>query len=235
MRAMRSALAFALLGIAGLYAPARAEVSAQLDATGNYVRTVVFTNASVHNLRIWTVTRAKVSYVPLNPTGDVSGDLWPYIVDSPTAQRWPWAVWSHFNGGDYDLVFSRWNGTSWQPTSGVEDAAGADDALSPRLAYDPSARPHLVWLSASADGHATVMLSVYLATCWMAPFPVSSPDEAPSNPEITVLPDGTIQISYDTVWGRVTKEVQFARPYTITDDITPFNAIWVTNMSSTPF
>jgi hypothetical protein len=42
----------------------------------------------------------------LNPTGDLLGDLAPTVVESTTADRLPFAVWSHPNGADYDLVFS---------------------------------------------------------------------------------------------------------------------------------
>jgi len=232
MNTRRSAIAVGLLCLLGAGSSIRAEISAQLDGSGNYVRTVVFANASVHNLKIWTVTRTKIGFTPLNPQGDAAGDMWPFILETPTVQRWPWAVWSHFNGHDFDLVYSRWTGTGWQPTTSVETAPGAGDAITPRLAYDTTARPHLVWLQTTPDGNSTVMLSVFLATRWMVPFAVSSPDEAPTSPDLTVLPDGTIEITYDTALGKVTKEVRFLRPFTITDDITPFNAMWVSSMSA---
>jgi len=198
MNTRRSAIAVGLLCLLGAGSSIRAEISAQLDGSGNYVRTVVFANASVHNLKIWTVTRTKIGFTPLNPQGDAAGDMWPFILETPTVQRWPWAVWSHFNGHDFDLVYSRWTGTGWQPTTSVEAAPGAGDAITPRLAYDTTARP----------------------------------DEAPTSPDLTVLPDGTIEITYDTALGKVTKEVRFLRPFTITDDITPFNAMWVSSMSA---
>jgi hypothetical protein len=213
--------------------PARAEVSAQTDAVATYIRTVIFSNASAKNFRIWTVSRVRFGYFPLNPNGDLTGDLWPTIAENPGNQRWPWVFWSHFDGQTFDLVWSRWNGTGWMATSNVAAAAGRDE-LDPRVSFDGHGRPHLAWVSSGVAGPDHVYLSVFLATRWMMPFQVSDPNEDAQNPDVVVQPDGTIVVTYDTPAGHVTRTVRFVHPLTITDDITPFSTVSVTSSTTIP-
>lgn len=228
MKTARRLLAIGALALLAPCAPLRAEVSAETDALGHYLRTVVFTTASVkNNLRIWAVNRIKANYSPLNPAGDLTGDLFPLVAENSAQQRWPWVAWSRFNGRDYDLVWSRWLGTGWSPVSQIEPGPGPDDAIDPDIAFDAGGRTHMVWLS-RGSGPAQVNLSIFLSTHWMMPFRVSDATDDALNPTVTVLADGTIQVSYDTPRGRVTKIIRFAKPKTITDDITPFNTLSVT-------
>ena len=78
------AAAAALLLTAPLAAPAiRAEVSAETDAFGRYVRTIVVTQASVRQHRIWqTVRRSIWGHQALNPNGDRTGDMYPAIAEN---------------------------------------------------------------------------------------------------------------------------------------------------------
>jgi hypothetical protein len=233
MKTVRRFLSGVVAGLLLAACPARAEVSSETDAAGTYLRTAVFTNASVRNLRIWAVTRAKTGFWPLNAAGDLTGDLLPYIAENPVNQRWPWVVWSHYNGADFDLVWSTWTGARWSAIAPVEYDGDTGDALDPRVAFDVTGRPHLVW-DASNGGPRRVYLSIYLATRWMAPFLVSDLGEDGSAPSVTVQQDGTIQVTYDTPRGAVTKTIRFLHPATITDDITPFNSLTVTMSSIFP-
>jgi len=227
-------LAAAAIGILVCALPARGEVSAETDLSGKYIRTMVSANASVKNLRIWTVGRTRPTYWPLNPAGDVTGDLWPYIAESPTQDRWPWVAWSRFNGRDYDLVWSRWTAQGWTPVADVEAASPSADALEASMAFDPEGRPLLVWLTRGDDGRGHVDLSLFLNSRWMSPFRVSDWNEDALNPSIVVRSDGTIEVSYDTPRGRVTRTIKFARPSTITDDITPFGTLTVSETKVGP-
>lgn len=213
--------------------PARAEVSAETDGAGSYMRMAVFINASVKNVRIWSAAHARTGYWPLNPAGDLSGDLFPYVAENPVNQRWPWVVWSHFNGADFDLAFSQWTGSGWSPIAPVELGVDTADALDPRVSFDVAGRPHLVW-DATRGGPSQVYLSIFLSTRWMTPFLVSDPGEDASTPSVVVQTDGTIQVTYDTPGGTVTKTIRFLHPSTITDDITPFNSLTVTMSTSLP-
>ena len=225
---MSAALVLAIL----VASPVRAEVSAETDPTGVYLRTVVFANASVKNVKIWTVSRLKVGFTPLNPQGDATGDLWPFIAEDPFGDRLPWVVWSRFNGHDFDLVWSRWTGASWSGIASVE-TGNSDDGLSPNVSFDVTGRPHLVWLSAG-EGPKAVYLSIFLTTRWMLPFRVSDPWEDATNPTVVVSADGTIRVSYTTASGEVDRWIRFFHPSTITDDITPFSSLAITDTSVSP-
>jgi hypothetical protein len=231
MNTSRRLLASALVAGFGFAAPLRAEVSAETNALGSYLRTVIYANASVKHPRIWSVSRPRVGRSPLNPDGDATGDLFPAIGENQAQRGWPWALWSHFNGRDYDLVWSRWRGTGWSPVAPVEADPAADDAVDPSLAFGADGRPYAVWLS-RGEGTAEVSMSIFLATQWMAPFRISEIGEDAVDPSIAVLPDGRIQVSYDTPVAHVTTIVVFAQPMTILDDLTPFNTVTVSTTES---
>jgi hypothetical protein len=232
MNTSRKLVAGAVLVGAVVLAPARAEVSAETNAFGQYVKTVIYASASTRNPRIWSASRLRFGRTPLNPRGDAIGDLFPVVSENAAQQRWPWVMWSRFNGHDYDLVWSRWLGAGWSPIAPVEAAPAGGDAVDASLAFSADGRAHAVWLSRGA-GPAQVKLSYFLATQWMAPFPVSDVGEDAANPSMVILPDGRIEVSYDTAVAHVTKIVAFARPSTITDDISPFGNVNTTTTTST--
>lgn len=219
--------ALALISAAALgWGDVRAEVAAEVDAFGTYVRTVVLSNASSKQLRIWTPARMRAQRVVLNPAGDVNGDLWPVIRENLADRGQPWVVWSRFTGTEYDLAWSRWSDGSWTPISWVAEDAGGDD-LDPALAFDGRGRPHTAWWRAE-NGKGRIYLSLFLDTTWMAAFPVSDQGVDSRHPDLEVLPDGAIRVQYDTPDGRQSRIVTFASGATITDDINPFGTLTVT-------
>lgn len=215
--------------------PARAEVSAETDSDGVYVRTVVRATSSAKNVRVWSPLKFRPNSYPLNPTGDLNGDLWPAIEESQTSARVPWVVWSRFNGRGFDLAWARWihDAVAWSPVGWVQGQSTIGDDLDPDLAFDGGGRPFLTWWRDDA-GTGRVYLSLFLATVWMEPFEVSDAGVDSVVPTVTLLPDGRIQVEYDTAEGRVTRIIVFRRPDTITDDITPFGRMQVTESYTTP-
>jgi len=221
---------FVVAIVAGCYASAaHAEVSAETDVFGTYLRTVVSSNTPVKALRIWSVGRVRPTHWPLNPGGDSNGDLWPYVAENPVQGRWPWVAWSRFNGSDYDLAWSRWTGRGWTGVAMVETSPNPGDALDPALSFDAQGRPYVVWESHPDSGGSEIVFSMFLASRWMVPFRVDSDDEMGSNPAITVLEDGTVRVTYQTAQGPMTRNLRITRPWTITDDITPFGTLTVTD------
>ncbi len=215
------AVAGALLAGVAAEIPARAEVSAEVDAYGTYVRTVVLSSASLRSLKIWTVARARAAmFQPLNPDGDLNGDLWPFIAENPYDANRPWVVWSRFNGRDYDLAWSRWTPAGWSPVEWVEHATNLGDDMDPFVAIGPDSRPYVTWWRGE-NGIGRVYFSVFLATAWGPATPVSDPDVDSRSPVITVEPDGTIVVQFDTPGGPVTRRIKLILPTTITDDIIP--------------
>lgn len=228
-------VAVALVGLAALSGPVRAEVSAETDSSGNYLRTVVLSNASTRNVRIWSVVKSKSTLHPLNPAGDLNGDLWPVIGETLGIERTPWVLWSRYTGAGYDIAYSRWSRAAfdWEPVAWLASPTQPGDDLSPALAFDAGNRPYAAWWR-NEGGVGRVYLSLWLVTRWMDEYAVSDPGVDSVNPSIAVLSDSRIQIEYDTPDGHVTRIVGFNRPTTITDDITPFGRMTVEQTSTTP-
>jgi hypothetical protein len=111
----------------------------------------------------------------------------------------------------------------------VETSPNAGDALDPALSFDAQGRPYVVWESHPDSGGSEIVFSMFLASRWMVPFRVDSDDEMGSNPAITVLEDGTVRVTYQTAQGPMTRNLRITRPWTITDDITPFGTLTVTD------
>ena len=199
-----------------------AEVSAEVDSFDNYVRTVIFTNASAKKLKIWSARNYPPNRVPLNPGGDANGDLRPVIVESSTDMNHPWAVWSRWNGSEYDLAWSRWGWDgAWEPIAWVEQAPSrAGDDLEPSITLDPVGRPYMAWWR-NEGGHGRIYFSVFLSTRWMDPIPVSDSAVDSRSPAIS-FQGSAIRVAYRTPNGPRYTDIVFAMPDTINDDITPF-------------
>ena len=214
------------LVLACLPALARAEVSAETAPDGSYLRTVVFTNASLKKVRIWTQVSSRPFLHPLNAEGDLNGDLWPTIAQPVSAPSTPWVVWSRFTGRDFDLAWARWSSETggWTPVAWVGAPEAGGDDLDPSIAFDAGARPHLAWWR-NEGGNGRVYFSMFLRSRWMIPVLVSDEGVDSTSPEITISAQGTIRVQYQTPSGTVVREVRFDKPATITDDTTPFGRV----------
>jgi hypothetical protein len=207
----------------------RAEVAAEVDDYGNYIKTTVLANASVKNLKIWTVQRQKKTIIPLNPEGDLRGDMWPYIVENPLDNNHPWAVWSTFNGNDYDLAWSRFLPVEWTPTESVMSRYSPQDDLDPTMDLDlnDGGRPYIAWWRDNG-GTGEVYMSIFLRSVWMSPFLVSDLGTDSRYPSVKILDDGKIEITFETAEGPETRIVVFNHPSTITDDLDPLEHVFLT-------
>lgn len=224
-RRRSSLAATALLLTTVLGTPSRAEVSAETDAYGNYVRTTILSQASVRQCRIWRVLRRHVwGAYPLNPDGDRNGDQFPTIGENPENHNYPWAMWSRFNGYDYDLAWSRWERGGWTSIQWVGDNPEPGDDLGPALAFDTTGRPYAAWWR-DDGGTGTVYLSMFLVTRWMTPFAISEAEVDSRYPAVAFLPDGSLQVRYQTATGPEVRIIGLTFPDTITDDFTPFGTV----------
>jgi len=224
MRTERGIVAAVLaVAAAGCALQARAEVSAETNALGDYSRMVVLSNASLKNLRIWSVQRDRSGVYPLNPLGDQNGDQWPFVAENPIDGNKPWVLWSRYTGSGYDIAWSRFvTGSGWTEITWLEDEPSlSGDDLDPSMGFDSGGRAIASWWR-NEEGTGRVYLSLFLVTRWMTPYLVSDIDVDSRDPVITVLDDTHFEIEYDTPEGRVVRIVEFLRPTTITDDIDPF-------------
>jgi len=229
----RHAAAAALLSVAFLAVPPpRAEVAAETDAFGRYVRTVVVTQASVRQHRIWQpLRRNSWGYQSLNPTGDRTGDMYPAIAENALERRHPWAVWSRFNGQDYDLVWSRWRPGGWAIIERVESDLSFGDDLAPSVAFNTGGRPFLAWWRADG-GPGQVFVSVFLVTRWSNPILLSDSGVDSRSPHLSVLSTGGMAVEFSTPTGRESRMISLDSTTTITDDLNPVGQVSVTRIAA---
>lgn len=231
-RSLAAAAALLLSGVTPLAAPpARAEVSAQTDAFGRYLRTIVVTQASVRQHRIWqTVRRSYWRNQALNPNGDRTGDMYPAIAENAIERRHPWAVWSRFNGQDYDLVWSRWRPGGWAIIERVEGEPAFGDDLAPSITFNTAGRPFLAWWR-DDGGAGEVFVSLFLVTRWSEPILLSDPGVDSRNPRLTVMPSGLVAVEFMTPFGPESRIVALNGTTTITDDLNPVGQVSVTRIA----
>lgn len=225
----RIIITFVFAGLVLMAVPAlHAEVSAELDELGAYRRTTILGNASVKNVKIWTVQRQKSTILPLNPDGDLRGDLWPIIVENPLDSNHPWVVWSAFNGNDFDLAWSRFLPGEWSPVKWVQTSYPSMDDLDPHIDLDlnDGGRPYITWWRDNG-GTGEVYLSIFLNTRWMAAYLISDEGVDSRYPIIDFKDDGKIEITFETEYGIETRTVVFNSPHTITDDLNPLEVIFM--------
>jgi hypothetical protein len=226
----------AILVVSVLATPgSSAEVVARTTRGGEYVSTTVIPGGPSWNPGIWGVssrTSLRRATSVLNPEGDRRGDLAPEVVETPTAPHYPWAVWSRFNGTDYDLVWSTWD-RAWSavsPLAPAEMSISGDD-LDPSLTFNKLGRPLIAWWNQDAEsGRGEVYFSMFLENRWMEPLRVSGDDLGGRQPQIYINRHGQIEIRYISNDGRseLTQQVLLFNPGTITDDIDPQTLVYVT-------
>lgn len=197
IRSLVSGLALTLLP--GLI---RAEVSVDLDRAGNVKRVVYLTRDRGVSPFVWRQVRPRVpSEQILNPLGDTLGDLKPLVRLNPADAR-PWAVWSMNLGGVKRIGFAAWGGKAWTaPRPITPENPYQWDEFDPRIAFDASGTPFVVWWS--AEQVSKVYFSTMIAGVWTPPLLISDPAVDSRTPTIGVL-DTTAFVTYQTPAGPVT-------------------------------
>ncbi len=181
-------------------AAAVAEVSVLKDQAGRCTGTLESYDRSTAPPRYWTPVRGNADQMLLlNPAGDSFRDGRPSVVMNPVT-GWPEAVWSYWDGGDYEIAWSRFDGTSWKL---VVTPAGPDfefltdnqsQDLDPRLWIDHLGTRHVTWWRLGPQGINEIIFTRLPAgeTQWWLPSRISQEGVSTSRPDIrTVRPWGT--------------------------------------------
>jgi hypothetical protein len=214
------------LVVLGLSYPARAEIRVFTDRHGNYLTTRVLQGGRRAN--VWgSLRRSNMvrSVRSLNVYGDNNGDLFPTIRENELAPHHPWVVWSRYNQAQYDLAWSRWTQSGWDPIRWLDPSNEIPgDNLDADLDFDDDGRPYVAWWR-NERGVGRVYVSVFLATSWMQPFAVSETGADGRYPTIVAVTDDELVVHYTTPDGLVEQSVLFGLPITITDDINPLDFV----------
>jgi hypothetical protein len=207
----------------------RAEVSVRTDRSGNYVKTQIIPVGPNAENRAWGLRgRGFRGFRTLNPYGDINGDLWPTVAETPTAPHYPYVVWSRFNGSNYDMAWSRWTGEGWTPINYIAREPMPGDDLDADVIFNPEGRPYVVWWSDMEEGGGRVYFSLLLSNRWLMPVLVSDPAVDSRFPKLELTTSRELAVTYETPEGSVTQFITFGSPNTIVDDSDPQSRrIWV--------
>ena len=209
-RSLTAATVVLLLAL-GAAPAARCEVAAETDAFGRYVRTSVYTQSALRQVKIWRIVRRNMPGVhPLNPTGDRFGDQYPAVAENLRDHRYPVAVWSRYNGLDFDLVWSRFTGTAWTPVQWVGTGFEAGDDVQPFISFDVTGRPYVAWWR-DEEGVGTVYVSFFLVTRWSAPIQVSDTGTDSRAPRMVPMAGSNMRVDFRTPSGLESRIVAPAR------------------------
>jgi len=212
---------------AGLAVETDAEVRVRTRPDGEYLATTVVPGGPPWRPGVWSA-RARLSMglrggsAVLNPLGDRFGDLIPTLEERAQPPHHPWAVWSRFNGTDYDLVYSSWT-YAWSSIRRVTREILRGDDLNPSLAFTTVGQPLIAWENRDLDdGHGSVYVSLFAAGNWTDPLKISDDSVGGRRPTIEITND-TIVIHYysDDASRRISHPLVEIDPTTITDDIDP--------------
>lgn len=91
--------------------PLFAELSATKDSEGNYSNTI-FIYSNFPDYQVWEKLSYNQNRRTLNENGDANGDQKPEFGLNPIT-GFPEVVWSKFDGSDYEISYSYFNGSEW--------------------------------------------------------------------------------------------------------------------------
>lgn len=205
-RAGRFLVAAAVLAL--VPAAARAEVSVMVDGQGRVKRIVVMSRGRSGS--IWSQVRARVpSATMLNPLGDTYGDLAPTIAINPRSGM-PWAIWPRNEGNQKRLVVSYWTGAAWSAPQPIvaPDLVGSDQ-IEPRLVFDASGSPYVVFTEAARPSR--IRFVTIARGAWTPALSISDETIESRMPLAAMTGDGAgLSVRWATPTGEVARVIQTA-------------------------
>jgi hypothetical protein len=200
-----------LLSVSALHA----EVSVVTDEHGNYLRSVVLPEIRGFHAMIWTQVRTGIpSSQILNPEGDRMGDSRPLVLEQPSTRQ-PWVVWSASDGHDKEIAYATWSSGHWQGPQLVEKVDNSYDDLNPRLAFDATGNPVLVWWR--REPIPRVYISRFLGGEWTPATPVSNPTVPARLPSVRVVGNEAV-VSFYTPRGLTVLFVPLPTPVRVSPE-----------------
>ncbi len=213
----------AIFLMALLSSTALAELSAEVDAFGNYIRTFYSEKETGKSVKIWNQFGKKHDRIPLNEDGDQYGDLRPAFKENVYQENFPYVVWPKFDGFDYEIAFSKWTLDGWTPIVYVESVDNPFDDLDPVIDFDGDGRSYIAWWRNEND-IGRIYISLYLESVWMVAYPITDEGIDCINPVIKVIDKGVFEVTYSSEGVEKKSTIIIHFPSTITDDIDPFGA-----------
>ncbi len=113
----------------------------------------------------------------------------PHITPSVSlnAYGYPAITWSAYDGNDYEIYYSEWNGENWTPEEKVTENDGISD-YSPSLALGFNKFPLIVW-TRSFEGESEIYLKFKSFMGWSREINISQDEESSRFPVVVVEKD----------------------------------------------
>jgi lysophospholipase L1-like esterase len=123
----------------------------------------------------WTgphLLNKKPTYPQISPEVSVDGD------------GYPWVVWSTYDGNDYEISYSHWNGMRWSTESRITDNNGISDVF-PHITFFPGNIPVFVW--SRAKTRSQIFLKYRMGEDWSRDIRISRDEGWNRNPKLATF------------------------------------------------
>lgn len=211
----------ALLGaIVATSAVSRAEVRA--TGAGSRVGALILCDCPQASPFIWQATLSPVSSQTLNPSGAQDGDLPPALAIS-SERGTPTAVWAEWDGSDFEITLSRFDGGSWSPQERLTD--NSLDDTQPTVASREDGSTAVVW-RAGLPVPRIQYRQHQTSGVWSPVIDVSDGSQSAMSPAV-IATNGRVHVSFVEIGGDGSKIVKVAGGG---DEADPWPTLFVTEI-----
>jgi len=103
----------------------------------------------------------------------------------------PHVVWTDNNQGQFEIFYSRWNGTGWSKAVNISNNVG--DSHIPTIAVNASGHPHVVW-NDNTHGNYEIFYSRWDGISWSNPVNISNTAGISSLPAMALDASGKVYV-----------------------------------------
>ncbi len=159
-----------------------AEVSVIKDLQGNY-SCILFAYRDNPENEVWNRYSCFNNWLALNENGDLSSDGIPSFGINPITYL-PEIVWSKFDGSDYEIAYSYFNGIAWSNIELLTD--NNIDDLNPNITFNNNGKAKVTWWSDEIIPQVYYKIKEYNAP-WSSSLCISNASEISRFPSIAPL------------------------------------------------
>jgi lysophospholipase L1-like esterase len=125
--------------------------------------------------------------------------LYPHLTPEVCldAEGFPWVVWSAYDGHDYEIWYSSWDGFRWSDESRITDNEGTSDIF-PFITFLSNNAPLVTWSRVDDESH--IFLKYKQGENWTTEIKISSKGGLNRNPRMAILHN-----NFGIVWENYSK------------------------------
>lgn len=143
------------------------QISLALDGAGNPI--IAWNYIDINNGSTLQATIATSNYslsdVNTINTGGVSSSF--SLGENPTQSGGAMLVYQYFDGTNYAIKYSKWNGINWSAKQTIVDGAGSNTYFSsPQVTISSTGNVYVIWIQGDTYPYFNPYYSVYNGTTW---------------------------------------------------------------------